>query len=98
MWASSPTGRLDWLWSGWELEVNVPRLPVGEQDLQIKFVLTDGQSLGLQSVDSAKSIYIPSVDYPSTKSITLVAIRDLFARLGIYFCWSCQPMDKVAPT
>ena len=81
----SSTGRLDWLWSGWELEVNVPRLPVGEQDLQIKFVLTDGQSLGLQSVDSAKSIYIPSVDYPSTKSITLVAIAIFLPALAFIF-------------
>lgn len=81
----SATGRLDWLWSGWELEVNVPRLPLGEQNLQIKFVLTDGQLLELQSADSAKFIHISSAAYLSTKDTALVAIAIFLPSLVFIF-------------
>jgi hypothetical protein len=70
----SATGRSDWLWSGWQLEVNVPRLPAGEQNLQIRFVLTNGESIELQSMKSANAINIPSRPSPSTTSFAFIAL------------------------
>ena len=77
--------RPDWLWSGWQLEANVSGLPAGRQDLQVRFVLTDGQSFELQSVESARSIDIPSKRSPSAESLFLVAIAILLPALGFAY-------------
>lgn len=79
------TGRTDWLWSGWQLEVKVPPLPAGEKDLQVEFLLTDGQLLEIKSLDSARSISIPFVPSPSTRYLVFLAFAVIIPVLVFLF-------------
>jgi hypothetical protein len=79
------TQRPDWLWSGWRLEARVPGLPAGKQDVQVRFLLTDGQSFDLQSMEDARSIDVPARRTPSTKALFLVVLAIILPALAYAF-------------
>lgn len=74
--------RPDWLWSGWQVETNIPGLPPGHQEIRVRFVLTDGQTFEVPSLESARFAEVPIQQSPSNIALLLVATAVLLPMLG----------------
>ena len=77
--------RPDWLWSGWQIEVNAPYLPVGRQALQVRFLLTDGQWFDARTAESARFVDVPARRTPSRKALALLVVAILLPLAAFAF-------------
>lgn len=84
----SATHRPDWLSSGWRLDFKSSDLPPGQQSVQVRFVLTDGQTFDVHVESSSESFVVPTRSVPSRSARLLVALAILLPCLC--FVWPDQ--------
>ena len=77
--------RPDWLWSGWQIEIQVPRLDAGRQELQVRFLLTDGQWFDIRNTEVARFVDLPSRRTPSRKALALLVLAILLPLAAFAF-------------
>lgn len=77
--------RFDWLWSGWEVEVNIKELPRDKGDFAIKFVLTDGGVFDIGGVDIIRAIDFKESLGPALKTKIFVGLAIFLPLLFFVF-------------
>jgi len=76
------TGRRDWLASGWQVDVSIPRsIAAGTHAVEVRFILTNGDEFKVSAAPTAQSIEIPPQRMPSRRALAIVAVAVLLPLL-----------------
>ena len=89
------TGRRDWLWSGWQIEVRIPHgVPSGQQRVNVHFRLTNGEEIDLLSAQGVQSIEVRPQNTPSKRAIAAFLAAVLLPLLTLV--WTGTPARMLA--